>query len=76
MNDALDDHVATLDTADLAEAAAAEVTSQRTYDRARSEEIRWEVLTDGTLTRAREPNPRTGMEAATSCAWGSVVAAH
>lgn len=62
MTGALDEHVATIDPADLDAAAA--VTSEQAYDQALDDEVRWDVLADGTLTRATD-DPTRGR------AWGA-----
>ena len=64
MTEALDEHVATIDPAEVeAVFGEQELTSEQAYDQAVDDEVRWDVLADGTLTRATD-DPSRGR------AWG------
>ena len=58
MTSALDEHVATIDLADLDEAA--ELTTEQAYDQALDEEIDWAMQPDGSLVRANQDPARRG----------------
>jgi hypothetical protein len=58
MTAALDEHVATIDPADLDEAA--ELTTEQAYDAALDDEQVWAMQPDGSLVRAEEDPARTG----------------
>ena len=59
MTSALDEHVATIDPADLAEAA--ELTTEQEYERAMADEQEWAMLPDGELVPAESDPQRDGL---------------
>ena len=60
IHEALDQHLATLDPADLGAVEELEMTIEQEYERARASENAFEMTSDGTLVRESDVDPTTG----------------